>query len=110
MERERDIIRVIAKVFNVEDNFLDNKSRCRTYTIPKKVLMAILTRYGSMSTKKVSEFCGYKSHATAIYHIRDVDPLCFQFESFDYKYKKICNEAKKIYQIDGDQRTDCMVG
>lgn len=109
MGREQHIIRTIAKVFEVEDNFLDNNSRTRKYVYPKKVLMAILTRYGNMSMKSASKFCGYKSHATAIYHVRDVDPLCFQFEPFDYQYKKVCDEAKKIYKTVSDEGTTCVV-
>lgn len=98
MQREQHIVRTIASVFHVEENFLENRSRTRKYVYPKKVLMAILTRHGGMSVKKASKYCGYKSHATAIFHIRDVDPLCFQFKPFEDQYKMVREEAIKTYQ------------
>jgi len=99
MGREQHIIRKIAEVFDIEENFLSNRSMKRVYVYPRKVLLSMLVKYGNMSINSASKYCGYKSHATGIYHLRDIDPLCFQFELFNHKYKLVCDESEKVYGI-----------
>lgn len=101
MEKRQRITRFIAKEFNVEDDFLNNKSRSRTYVYPKKVLMHVLYNVEMMSLYDVAIHCGYKNHTTAMFHMRDIVPLCRQFESFNYQFNKILNEAKRIYTSEG---------
>lgn len=108
MEREQLIIRTIANVFEVDETFATNGSMKRKHVFPRKVLISVLTRYGKMSVKKASMFCGYKSHATAILHLKDISTLCFQFDSFDLQYKTVCDEAEKVYKTTGDEGTSCV--
>jgi chromosomal replication initiation ATPase DnaA len=102
MEKRERITRFIAKEFKVEEDFLKNKSRARTYMYPKKVLMHVLYNVELMSMEEVSKHCGYKNHTTALFHMRDIGPLCRQFESFNYQFNKILNEAKRIYTSKGN--------
>jgi chromosomal replication initiation ATPase DnaA len=102
MEKRQRITKFIAKEFNVEDDFLRNKSRSRAYVYPKKVLMHVLYNIEVMSMHDIAMHCGYKNHTTALFHMRDITPLCRQFDSFNYQFNKIINEAKRIYTSDGD--------
>ncbi len=102
MEKRQRITRFIAKEFNVEDDFLLNKSRSRAYMYPKKVLMHVLYNIELMSMHEIAMYCGHKNHTTAMFHMRDITPLCRQFDSFNYQFNKIINEAKRIYTSDGD--------
>jgi chromosomal replication initiation ATPase DnaA len=102
MEKRKRITNFIAKEFNVEEDFLSNKSRSRAYVYPKKVLMHILYNVELMSMHDVAMHCGYKNHTTALFHMRDIGPLCRQFDSFNYQFNKILNEAKRIYTSEGD--------
>jgi|LakMenE01Jun11ns_1017448.scaffolds.fasta_scaffold9803674_2 chromosomal replication initiation ATPase DnaA len=102
MEKRKRITNFIAKEFNVEEDFLSNKSRSRAYVYPKKVLMHILYNVELMSMHDVAMHCGYKNHTTALFHMRDIGPLCRQFDSFNYQFNKIFNEAKRIYTSEGD--------
>lgn len=102
MEKRQRITRFIAKEFNVEEDFLLNKSRARTYVYPKKVLMYVLYNVELLSMSDVAMHCGYRNHTTALFHMRDILPMCRQFESFNYQFNKIINEAKRIYTSEGD--------
>jgi chromosomal replication initiation ATPase DnaA len=102
MEKRERITRFIANEFKVEEDFLKNKSRARTYVYPKKVLMHILYNVDIMSMHDIAIHCGYKNHTTAMFHMRDIGPLCRQFDAFNYQFNKILNEAKRIYSSEGD--------
>jgi chromosomal replication initiation ATPase DnaA len=102
MEKRKRITSFIAKEFNVEEDFLKNRSSTRKYVYPKKVLMHILYNVELMSLKEVAMHCGYANHTTALFHMRDIAPLCHQFDSFNNQFNRILNEAKRIYSSNGD--------
>jgi len=88
MEKRKRITNFIAKEFNVEEDFLSNKSRSRAYVYPKKVLMHILYNVELMSMHDVAMHCGYKNHTTALFHMRVIGTLFRQFDSFNYQFNK----------------------
>ena len=96
MEKRQRITRFIAKEFNVEDDFLRNKSRSRAYMYPKKVLMHVLYNIELMSMHEIAMYCGHKNHTTAMFHMRDITPLCRQFDSFNYQFNKITQLPKSL--------------
>jgi chromosomal replication initiation ATPase DnaA len=94
--KKETVIELVAKEFDVLDDFVTIKTRKRTYVEPRKLLCYIFVKYMHMSKMNIArEIVGY-DHSVVIYSYRTFVNL---YGSDDVFKSKCDNVLRKLYLI-----------
>lgn len=94
-EKQQMLAKVIAREFDVPENFMEIKGRAKRVTAPKQVFSYFLYYKEEMTLHDVGKLLGY-NHSTIIYNLKTVDGLC-QEEYFKARVDRVADAAYKIY-------------
>lgn len=92
------VLDYIAEVFEVENNYYNNKKRFKSFARPRKMACWVLYSAGGLTMEKVGKLIGYAEHTTVLYHIHDYWYMCRSDDDFKEKGEKIYSKAIEIYE------------
>lgn len=95
-EKQRMLARIVAREFEVPDNFIENKGRAKRVTAPKQVLSYYLYHTAKMTLHEVAKALDYKEHSTIIHNLKTAQGLYVE-DYFKVKMDRIADAAYKIY-------------
>lgn len=95
-EKQRMLANVVAREFEVPENFIENKGRAKRVTAPKQVFSYFLYHKAEMTLNDVAKVLGYKEHSTILYNLKTVEGLCAE-EYFKARVDRVAEAAYKIY-------------
>ena len=95
-EKQRMLANVVAREFEVPNNFIENKGRAKRVTAPKQVFSYFLYYKAAMTLYEVAAVLGYKEHSTIIYNLKTVEGLYLE-DYFKAKIDRISDAANKIF-------------
>lgn len=87
---------VVAREFEVPENFVENKGRAKRVTAPKQVFSYFLYYKAEMTLHEVAKVLGYKEHTMILYNIKTVEGLYVE-DYFKARMDRVADAAYKIY-------------
>lgn len=90
-----DILAVVSKHFNLENNAIHSKSRKREVVQARQIAMFLAKNNTDLSTAKIGAMIGGKDHATVLHACKTVKEVREVDKNFAAELEEIQNELKK---------------
>lgn len=96
MSKIKEIEKIIANVFRVEDEFVHNPSRKFKYTVPKKVLCMVLVRKEDMKQVWIAKHMNFATHSNVGIHVRTGEGWYETDPEFRNKVDQVYDKVNEI--------------
>lgn len=96
MNLKHKIGQIVAKEFDMPDEFWKTKSNKRIYTYPKKALVYAIRETTYSSLLDIARFMDYKEHSAILYHITDCQNMMEQYEDYKMKVCRVISKTKEL--------------